>query len=489
MTIHSFILRFFFLTFLCIFGTQTAFAQLPASGGRDENFKPEDHLLKQAKKDDKKAQLELALCYLIGKYAVEPDAEKALNWLQQAASQDKRSIRKELPAHPRALLYMGMCHENPMYAKFLEIEIDRKKALDFYLQAEHRGYKDAAQYIAKTYRALGRTKDASAYFKKAADLKIPSCQVEYAKQLLTGTFTKKDPKAAISYLNEAGIKGNGEAFLVLADIYSGKFDEIPQDFDKMIDALWQAASTRSDAMTRIGYCYQHGIGLPKDELLAYKWYKKAATNGKPDVNARIALATCYSKGIGVAPAPDKAFENYLIASAEPDAPAISYYNVALCYLEGKGVKSDTSQAFNFLSKATADNFAPAWVLLGQLYEQGQTYDKNDKPLPPSPEKAFTMYKKAADLNHMRGLIEVGRCYYKGLGVKQNKQEGLKILRNAAQLKSKTAVELLMEFNESILPGEENSPKKPSLNSAEPGKEKGKTPAHKPVDNDKPLMQF
>ena len=414
-----------FLTF-----SQHAFSQASSV----EPHKVEDSLKKLADQGNSKAMLDLALGYLVGKYALDRDPEEALYWLTRAAAQDKKSIRDKVKPHPRALLYLGFCYDDSIHAEFLKIKPNYETALKYYKLAEDHGFTEASQHVAYTYRKLGKPKKAAEYFKKAADQKIPRSQVEYAKILLAGTVVKKDPAAALGYLEQASTKGSTEAMLLLADLYGGKYPQVKPNQTKMIDALWQAAATESRAMTRIGYCYQHGISFPIDPHLAAKWYMKAATAPVPDPIAFLSLGKCHSQGIGVPQNDRTALKYYLRAAAEPEAPALAPYNAGMCFLVGKGTKADPKQGFNYMKMAADQDYPKAISTLAGLYEDGKAFDNKEKALPPQPKRALELYEEAAKLDDLAAIMKLGIAYLKGeMGLAVDKEKALRLLYRASVL--------------------------------------------------------
>ncbi len=49
---------------------------------------------------------------------------------------------------------------------------------------------------------------------------------------------------------------------------------------------------------QVGMHYRHGLGVPQDDTEAFRWYKKAAEQGKARAQHR--LGTLYGRGLGVA---------------------------------------------------------------------------------------------------------------------------------------------------------------------------------------------
>ena len=67
---------------------------------------------------------------------------------------------------------------------------------------------------------------------------------------------------------------------------------------------------------RIGYCYDRGIGVPRDERRMIYWYKKAAEQRFPKAIDR--LGVCYETGRGVERDREQAYELSRIAARETE---------------------------------------------------------------------------------------------------------------------------------------------------------------------------
>ena len=65
---------------------------------------------------------------------------------------------------------------------------------------------------------------------------------------------------------------------------------VPQDYGKAMETYRQAvAAGHPLAEFRIGYLYERGLGVTRDLDLARVWYIKAAKDGIPNANTRLAL--------------------------------------------------------------------------------------------------------------------------------------------------------------------------------------------------------
>src|SRR6266540_1931365 len=66
------------------------------------------------------------------------------------------------------------------------------------------------------------------------------------------------------------------------------------------------------AQYNLGRCYQNGMGIEKDEIKAFEYYKKSAEKGY--VEAQFQLGCCYYEGIGTEVNKDWAFDLYKVAA-------------------------------------------------------------------------------------------------------------------------------------------------------------------------------
>jgi len=77
----------------------------------------------------------------------------------------------------------------------------------------------------------------------------------------------------------------------------GKLNRLKRNV-KMFRLSYEAAKQGdADAQCDLGYCYQEGIGVVKNDYEAIKWYKESARQG--NANAQYNLGYCYLNGIGV----------------------------------------------------------------------------------------------------------------------------------------------------------------------------------------------
>ncbi|KAI3406255.2 SKT5 [Candida oxycetoniae] len=108
-----------------------------------------------------------------------------------------------------------------------------------------------------------------------------------------------DKKYALELYAQAAALGHTQSAAILGSHYEYGDDVIPQDSNLSIHYYTQAA-LGGDAPSMLSMCAWYLVGaepyLPKDEVEAFEWAKRAASCNLP--KAQFALANFYEKGIG-----------------------------------------------------------------------------------------------------------------------------------------------------------------------------------------------
>ena len=192
---------------------------------------------------------------------------------------------------------------------------------------------------------------------------------------------------------KAAEEGNASAQVETGRRY---YNATPADYDKAVK-WYQKAADQGDARGQctLGYCFEFGKGVTKDEVDAVKWYRKAADQG--DAQGQCNLGTCFALG--------------------------------------KGVTKDEVEAVKWYRKAADRGYARGQWTLGYCLESGKgvTQDKGE---------AVKWYRKAADLGYPQAQEKLGICYSSGIGVSRDKAEAVKWWRKAAEQNRKLAQDLL-----------------------------------------------
>lgn len=147
-----------------------------------------------------------------------------------------------------------------------------------------------------------------------------------------------------------------------------KDKEEAAEFTRRVDAEKASIDQNyADAQFYLGVCYAEGRGVPKDEVEAVKWYRKAAEQNH--AIAQNNLGACYANGEGVVEDEAEAVKWYHKAAEQNFAGAQS--NLGFCYSKGQGVVLDYAEAAKWYHKAAEQNYAGAQHNLGCCYVNGQ----------------------------------------------------------------------------------------------------------------------
>ena len=120
------------------------------------------------------------------------------------------------------------------------------------------------------------------------------------------------------------------------------------------------------AQCMLGTMYAHGLGMPKSNKIAVKWYTLAAEQG--DADAQYNLGVLYSNGEGVWADNNVAIKWYTLAAEQGFDKA--QYNLALLYANGEGVPKDDQVVEMWYTLAAKQGKAEAQSNLGVMYEFG-----------------------------------------------------------------------------------------------------------------------
>lgn len=370
-----------------------------------------------AKKGDLEAQLSLASAYMKGTGGVTQDYALAIHWYRKAAEQDS----------PVARFNLGLC-----YDEGLGVEPDIQRALEYYRAAADANLLPAQLNAAITLMQLQRPDEAVPYFKLAADGGNTVARREYGRCLLLGKGVEQAPRAAVEVLLQAADANDTEALILLADAYNGQYPPLQRDARRVFDYLWQAAALDSpEALSKVGFCYESGIGVVKDTETAVRWYRKAAELGHAP--AMVNLAHCYLRGRGLPMDPEQAAQWYR-RGAEAGYP-MAGYNLGVCYALGQGVEPDDREARNWFRKAAEGGVVNAFYNLGLYCEEGRGGDKD-------PVAAVKWYRLAAERDDPAAMLALGKCYLNGVGVEQDRAAARSWIAKAASEGSEEARAIL-----------------------------------------------
>ena len=123
----------------------------------------------------------------------------------------------------------------------------------------------------------------------------------------------------------------------------------PEEFTEIKAAAEQGIA---ESQYNLGVMYGNGLGVPKDDAVAVKWYTKAAEQGL--ARAQYNLAVKYDNGTGV-PEDDAVAVKWYTKAAE-QGHASAQTNIGIMYAKGNGVPEDYAMAYMWWNLASAQGY-------------------------------------------------------------------------------------------------------------------------------------
>ncbi len=256
----------------------------------------------------------------------------------------------------------------------------------------------------------GVTRDYGEAFKlyqRAAELGAENGMIQLACCYYNGHGVEKNVAEAEKIIRNLEARGNIHARLI-----SGAFGEQPDPgsqmyFNRQFNqafVLWGQGKSPGDCY-RAGLCLLNGIGTKRDVKQAFSLLVKA---NLPE--AKLEIAECYQKGIGVSGKNhNTAFDYYKQAAGYPPGALAYAYR---CLERGQG-----TEALNAASLAAKAGNVEAMYLFGILRLRGA-----EPLLRAEPERAVEPLTVAAESGSVEAMLELGNCYYQGIGTKVNKEK-------------------------------------------------------------------
>ena len=312
------------------------------------------------------------------------------------------------------------------------------------LLAENQGQDAGSLYLEARKLAMGEGCQidmirAREMYRKAADLGDPRALAWKARNIYGGVhgFSKDEAEARRIFqkieprLREMGSKKEEDALGSLCRTLA-TIDPKSRGREVFKLAREVAEDGKPSDLAALGWFYQSGVGIARDEKEAVKWYTKSAEQG--DVTGQRLLGWCYANGSGVAKDEKEAMKWYTKAAEQGEATGQRL--LGWCYSNGVGVVKDEREAVKWYGNAAEKGDGWSQNKLGYCYANGIGVGKDYK-------KAFEWYRKAADKENSEALGSVGWCYETGNGVTKDENEALNWYIQAAKKKNSWAQKRLM----------------------------------------------
>jgi len=200
--------------------------------------------------------------------------------------------------------------------------------------------------------------------------------------------------------------------LILSLVCISAFAEItPEEINRL---KLNAEKGDSAAQTFLGYCYNFGKGVQKDNVEAIKWYRKSAEQGNS--LAQFFLGAYYHDAKGASKNDVEAVK-WFRKSAEQGYARAQFW-LGMYYLDNgvEGVfKENPLEAVMWLRKSAEQGEAMAQFVLGTCYHLGKGVQKDNV-------EAIKWYRKSAEQGNVCALTILAGLYYEGEGLNKDPVE-------------------------------------------------------------------
>jgi len=156
----------------------------------------------------------------------------------------------------------------------------------------------------------------------------------------------------------------------------------PNEAYRLLAPLWYrkaALQNHADAQYMLGCCYEHGVGVTKNNTTAITWYRKAANNGNVMAQNRLAKCyLCYELGRSLNVHEAIRWITKAGSLANPDL----LYAIGECYESGIVVPCDNDVALDWYKRAYERGFRKAEKKIAEitnrLMERGRPYNSSSE---------------------------------------------------------------------------------------------------------------
>ena len=447
-------------------------------------------LMQKANSGEAPAEHELGLRYLLGR-GFPADTEKAAYWIRKAADQG-------LPVAQYNFGILAMQGWGIRWNPFI--------AFRYYLKAAENDFPQADYVVGLIYtdNLLVERNWAAAYrwIKKAANLGMDEAKkvlqemdarglghdadstaasAEFAKHT-KGRTAKRDTSFSLLFIDF-----HADTALAIPDstLYREAYREIHSSDDESdpaadpataIDSsahsvfLEAARSCNPEALCLLGRCYEEGIGVPKDAVLAGEYYLRAlhldsyrapvllwklmlseqferaleARTNKRDPDAMYVWSGLTSIGYSNLLSSKQAFELLQRAAREGHVPSI--VELGLCYFTGRWTEQNRGRAVELWNAAASAGSVEAAVRLAAANVFGQIHTEEFSD-------ALKYLRETSKKGSLISTVALGYCYENGLGMQKDTGEAYRIYYRSMRRGSETAFLALKRMYDELRPAD------------------------------------
>ena len=362
----------------------------------------------------------------------------AVYWYRKAAIGLKNS---------EALFNLGICYLNGW-----GLEQSSQEAFFYLTDAANLENKKAIFYLAKLYFSGVKAEEHNLVVKKAI-LPNPDKGIKLLNKLIAQNYPKSKELLVFSLYSKneykekyalllrklalelANQKNPSSKNLILASKILSQ--GVGGKVDLTLSLKYLLRAKELNDITAIGlyaHALDEGLGIKPNKVEAIKLYKQAALKG--DALSQVKLGQYYLFGTDNSLNPTKAVELFFKAAKQNYGPA--FRELGFCYSIGSGVEQNFNKAFEYYQKGAKLNDPVSLLKLGDAYFNGIGTYKNINA-------AIYWYRKASEVNVVEGTRKYGKLLLTSLN-KQQQQQGILVLKKAAQLGDEEAIAILEGIN-------------------------------------------
>ena len=397
-------------------------------------------------------QYELAYMYAFGK-GVEKDYEEAVKWLR--ANQES--------AAAQALLGL-------MYEEGHGVAKDYEEALKLYSKAAEGGYGIAQFKLGRAYETgHGKAKDeeeALRWYDKAGEngeVAAKKCaeslrqkrQMAESTRLAIKAFKDKNWYDGFRYSQMADRENNSTIQFYIGVCYDSGYGGASKDKSQALSWFRKAAENGDHAAQfNLGVMYANGDGVEKNEAESKRWYQKAAAGG--DEKAKKMLELIEERDALIRKRDEVqhnttsallAFKNAqwfdgfrLAQNADKNNADIQYF-IGFCHLYGYGGAAHNEfEAAKWIGRSAKQNHLAAQASLGGMYLEGKGVGVNVN-------EGIRLIRNAADGGNALGMRLLGLAYDNGIGVPKDDAQAVRYMIKAEEAGDPEAAQHMQNFRD------------------------------------------
>ncbi len=191
---------------------------------------------------------------------------------------------------------------------------------------------------------------------------------------------------------------------------------------RALDILSKAAEVQNPAAAFIlGWLNHTGRLVPKNEAVAFRWFKQSAEQG--NAAGQCSLGDCLLRGIGTEKDEEQAFRWFKLSAEQ--GYAAGQCNLGWCFQHGIGTEKDEKQAFRWFKLSAERGESTGQCNLGYCLCEGIGTEKDE-------EQALYWFKQSAEQENAAGQFNLGRCLCEGKGTEKNEEQAFYWFKQSAE---------------------------------------------------------